>query len=233
MRAGIVSIVALCLLAGIAAAEAADGTVTGVATYRERIALPPGAVFEATLEDISRADAPADVVSTVRQEDAGNPPYRFELAFDPARIVPSRRYAVRARLTLEGRLVFTSDQVHPVLTNGNPATVEIVMKRVAGGAGREAAGRPGDLFASLPATFVGVLPCADCEGIDYHLDIMPDGSYALRNRYLGKDVDRAWDDIGSWALSSDGITLALKGGREAPVYFSFEDPQTLCKLDLI
>ncbi len=233
MRAGIVSIVALCLLAGIAAAEAADGTVTGVATYRERIALPPGAVFEATLEDISRADAPADVVSTVRQEDVGNPPYRFELAFDPARIVPSRRYAVRARLTLEGRLVFTSDQVHPVLTNGNPATVEIVMKRVAGGAGREAAGRPGDLFASLPATFVGVLPCADCEGIDYHLDIMPDGSYALRNRYLGKDVDRAWDDIGSWALSSDGITLALKGGREAPVYFSIEDPQTLRKLDLM
>lgn len=232
MRAGIVSIVAMCLLAGSAVAEAADGAVTGVATYRERIALPPGAVFEATLEDISRADAPADVVSTVRQEDAGNPPYRFELAFDPARIVPSRRYAVRARITLDGRLVFTSDQVHPVLTNGNPASVEIVMKRVAGAAGREGAGKPGELFASLPATFVGVLPCADCEGIDYHLDIMPDGSYALRNRYLGKDVDRAYDDIGSWALSSDGITLALRGGREAPVYFSIENPQVLRKLDL-
>ena len=232
MRAGIVSIAALWLLAGTAAGEAADGTVTGVATYLERIAMPPGAVFEATLEDISRADAPADVVSTVRQEDAGNPPYRFELAFDPARIVPSRRYAVRARITLAGRLVFTSDQVHPVLTNGNPATVEIVMKRVAGAAGREAAGKPGELFASLPATFVGVLPCADCGGIDYHLDVMPDGSYALRNRYLGKDVDTAYDDIGSWALSSDGITLALKGGREAPVYFSIENPQTLRKLDL-
>ena len=233
MRPGIVSIASLCLFLGIAAAGATGATVKGVATYRERIAMPPGAVFEATLEDISRADAPADVVSTVRQEDAGNPPYRFELAFDPARIVPSRRYAVRARITLEGRLVFTSDQVHPVLTNGNPATVEIVMKRVAGGAGREASGMPGDLFASLPATFVGVLPCADCEGIDYHLDIMPDGSYVLRNRYLGKDIDRAYDDIGTWALSSDGITLALKGGREAPVFFSIENPQTLRMLDLM
>jgi len=233
MKAGIVSLAMVLSLSGAVAAQAADGIVKGTATYLERIAMPPGAVFEATLEDISRADAPADVISTVRQENAGSAPYSFELAYDPARIVPSRSYAVRSRVTLEGRLVFTSDQVHPVLTNGNPATVEIVMKRVAGGAGRDAAGKPGDLFASLPATFVGVLPCADCEGIDYHLDIMPDGSYALRNRYLGKEVDRAHDDIGTWALSSDGITLTLKGGREAPVHFSIESAQTLRKLDLL
>lgn len=233
MRAGIVSLAMVLSLSGAVAAQAAEGIVEGTATYLERIAMPPGAVFEATLEDISRADAPADVISTVRQENAGSAPYRFELAYDPARIVPSRRYAVRTRVTLEGRLVFTSDQVHPVLTNGHPATVQIVMKRVAGGAGRDAAGKPGDLFASLPATFVGVLPCADCEGIDHHLDLMPDGSYALRLRYLGKEVETAHDDIGTWALSSDGITLALKGGREAPVFFSIENPQTLRKLDLM
>ena len=41
-------------------------TVTGTATYRERMALPPDAVFEATLEDVSRADAPALVVASTR-----------------------------------------------------------------------------------------------------------------------------------------------------------------------
>src|SRR3990172_1248087 len=40
----------------------AASAVTGTASYRERIALPPDAVFEATLEDVSRADAPAEVI---------------------------------------------------------------------------------------------------------------------------------------------------------------------------
>lgn len=220
-------------VAGCAAAPtpAPAAEVTGTATYLERIAMPPGAVFEAALEDISRMDVPADVISSVRQEQAGNPPYNFVLAYDPARIVPSRRYAVRARIALAGRLLYTSDRIYPVITNGNPAKVDIVLKRVAGAAGRTPGGRPGDLLATLPATFTGVLPCADCEGIDHHLDLFPDGSYALRTRYLGRPDDAARDDIGSWAPSSDGITLAFKGGKEAPVFFSIEDRDTVSRLD--
>ena len=41
------------------AEQAFAQVIEGTATYRERMALPPGAVFEATLEDVSRADAPA------------------------------------------------------------------------------------------------------------------------------------------------------------------------------
>ena len=37
------------------------GAVRGTATWRERMALPPGAVLEAMVEDVSRADAPAEV----------------------------------------------------------------------------------------------------------------------------------------------------------------------------
>jgi copper homeostasis protein (lipoprotein) len=213
------------------AAQAGEGVVEGTATFRERIALPPGVVFEATLEDVSRADALADVIATYRKEDAGNPPYRFELAYDPAAIIPSRRYAVRARVTLEGRLLFTTDQAYGVITQGHPTSVELLLKRVAGAAGRSGTGTPGELFATLPATFVGVQPCADCAGIEYHLDVMPDRSYALRTRYLGRDDAGSSDDVGSWALSSDGITLAFKGGREAPLFFSIEDGDTLRRLD--
>lgn len=213
-------------------ADAGEGVIKGTAGFRERIAMPPGALFEATLLDISRMDVPADVISTFQKEDAGNPPYAFELAYDPAQIIPSRTYAVRARVTLAGRLLFTSDQVHPVITRGSPTTVDIVMKRVAGAAGRATGGKPGDLFATLPASFLGVLPCADCQGIEHHLDVMPDRSYVLRTRYLGKPDVPVDDDIGSWAVSSDGITLALKGGREAPMFFSIEDADTLRKMDL-
>jgi copper homeostasis protein (lipoprotein) len=216
-----------------AAVDAGEGMVRGTASFRERIALPPGTVFEATLEDVSLADAPAVTLATFSLQDAGNPPYRFELAYDPASIVPSRRYAVRARVTLAGRLLFTTDQSYPVITQGSPTTVEVLMKRVGGAAGRAATGKPGEIFATLPATFTGVLPCADCAGIEHHLDLMPDGSYVLRMRYLGTDREGTFDDIGTWALSSDGITLALKGGREAPEFFSIEDAGTLRKLDIM
>jgi len=213
------------------AAVEPTATLTGSATYRERIALPPGATLEATLLDVSLADAPAETIATTRLEDIGQPPYAFEISYDPRRIVPSRVYAVRARITLEGRLLFTTDTVHRVLTNGNPSTVDMVLKRVADAAGRATGGRPGDLYATLPATFTGVLPCADCEGIEYHVDFFRDGAFFLRTRYLGKP-DGVHYDVGRYALSTDGVTLVLQGGREAPLYFSIEDADTLRKLDV-
>jgi uncharacterized lipoprotein YbaY/uncharacterized lipoprotein NlpE involved in copper resistance/heat shock protein HslJ len=222
----------LAVLAVRGEAAPGEGMVTGTAVYGESINLPPGAVFEATLEDISRMDVAADIIATNRIQDAGNPPYRFALPFDPARIVPSRRYAVRARVTLAGRLLFTSDQVYPVITNGHPTTAEITLKRVAGAAGRAGGGRPGDLYATLPATFTGTLPCADCEGIDLHLDILPEGAYAMRTRYVGEPGQRVFDDIGTWVPASDGITLVLRGGREAPLFFAIEDADTLRALDM-
>jgi uncharacterized lipoprotein YbaY len=51
-------------------------TIKGTATYRERIALPPGALFEAAIEDVSRADAPASTLATTRIMSPGNPPIK-------------------------------------------------------------------------------------------------------------------------------------------------------------
>ena len=90
-------------------AAQASGQVHGTATYRERLALPPEAVFEATLEDVSRADALAVVMGQARIERPGNPPFRFEITYDPARINPSHRYAVRARILVGGELFFSSN----------------------------------------------------------------------------------------------------------------------------
>jgi heat shock protein HslJ len=78
----------------------------GTAAYRERMALPPDAVLEATLEDITRGDAPAEVLGRVRIERPGNPPIPFEISYDPSRIDPSRRYAVRARILAGEQLLF-------------------------------------------------------------------------------------------------------------------------------
>jgi heat shock protein HslJ len=67
--------VALAMLFGLIGHTAMAQSVQGTATYRERIALPPGAVFEATLEDVSRADAARSIIATTRIAKPGNPVY--------------------------------------------------------------------------------------------------------------------------------------------------------------
>jgi putative lipoprotein len=80
--------------------------LTGTAVYRERLALPPNAIFEALLEDLSKADAASQIISSVRLDNPGQPPIRFHIEFDPQRITEQRSYSVRARITVGGRLWF-------------------------------------------------------------------------------------------------------------------------------
>jgi len=100
-----------------------------------------------------------------------------------------------------------------------------------GGCAAQRGGAPaqaGDL--ALPATFTGELPCADCEAIAWHLDLLADRSFQLRLTYRGRP-DGEHDDIGAWAPTSDGRALVLQGGREAPVRLAIESPDALRLLD--
>lgn len=115
-----------------------EDSVKGTAIYRERIKLTPSAVFEATLEDVSRADAPSERMGSVRIENPGSPPFRFEISYDPARITANHRYSVRARITVKERLFFTTDRAYPVLTSGHGREVELLLRRAGGSSAREA-----------------------------------------------------------------------------------------------
>lgn len=75
------------------------GTLEGTATYRERIALPTDAVFEAVLQDISRADAPAEVLGRAAIDPARQP--RLQRLPQPALIEP--------RLALTGMFTYMAD----------------------------------------------------------------------------------------------------------------------------
>jgi putative lipoprotein len=94
------------------------------------MALPPGAVFEAVIEDISKADAPSVVLGRTGATSI-QVPVSFSIPYDPAKLDPRARYSVRARILVEGHLWFTSDTVHPVLRDAGDTRVEIVMRRVA------------------------------------------------------------------------------------------------------
>jgi uncharacterized lipoprotein NlpE involved in copper resistance len=126
---------------------------------------------------------------------------------------------VRARITLDGRLPLTSDSFHPVISGGHPDTVEIPMRGV---------GTPHGL--RLPASFRGVLTCADCPGVRHHLDLWPDEVFHLRREWLGRGLVR--DDLGRWRFEPARRALILAGGAEMPLRFGVVGPDELRQLDL-
>ncbi len=107
------------------------GTITGSVSYRERIALPPGSAIRVTLEDVSLADAPAAIIAEATLRPERQVPIPFTLRYDPAQVNPAHRYAVRAQISdAHGRLRWTTMEHYGVLTQKNPAHVELIVHPV-------------------------------------------------------------------------------------------------------
>lgn len=125
----------------VLAGAAQAGVLTGTATYRERIALPPDATFEVMLQDVSLADAPAKVLGRSILDPAGQPPFHFGIAYQDQAIVPNHRYAVRAVVRHRGKLLFTTDTHVPAFDTGGKVAIQMVRVADPGeqGAGRVAA----------------------------------------------------------------------------------------------
>lgn len=83
----------------------------------------------------------------------------------------------------------------------------------------------------LPAVYSGVIPCADCEGIRYELDLRANNVFFLRRTYLGKQPDNVFDSVGHWSMGDDRA-LALFSGDAAPELWNMEDVGSLRKLDM-
>ena len=101
--------------------------VTGTLMYRERIALPPGAVAEVWLLDTSLADAPAVEIAYQKIDEPGTPPIPFVLDYDTSKIGEDRQYGVRATISHDDELLFTSDTHYPVLTRGAGNTADLML----------------------------------------------------------------------------------------------------------
>jgi len=165
------SCVALAALGGCGGsgggAAAPQGVLTGSVLYRERMALPPDAQIEVRLEDVTRADAPADVLAEQTTPANGKQvPFPFELRYAPERIQANHRYSVRASIrAANGELMFTTTSHHPVLERGAAnQSVTILLQRAGGaaaqpgpGGGAAGAGAPdvlgnaGGAASSLPS----------------------------------------------------------------------------------
>ena len=94
--------------------------ITGNVMYLERIALPPNAVVQVALQDVSRADAPAIVLGQQTIAASHQVPIPFRIEYDPSQIQESHTYVIRVRITVENQLRWTNTTTTRVLTGGNP-----------------------------------------------------------------------------------------------------------------
>lgn len=81
-----------------------------------------------------------------------------------------------------------------------------------------------------PGPYVGLLPCADCPGTQWRLDLYEDNSFHLRVEYQDRPEARQ-DDLGRWQAQDDGGTLLLQGQRGAPLRLAQDGPEKLTLLD--
>ena len=108
-----------------------NASVTGTVTYRERIALSPGATLQVQLRDVSLQDAASRLIAEQVIQNPGQVPIEFKIEYDRDDLDPRNTYAVQARIMeSDGRLAFINDTAYDVITRGNPDNVDMLLVRV-------------------------------------------------------------------------------------------------------
>jgi len=126
---GIISMICLSLISAYGCSSN-QASVTGTVTYRERIALPSDATIQVQIQDVSLADAPAQVIGDITiPADGKQVPIPYEVKYNLDEIQDNHTYSMLVRIEDSGeKLLFISDTHTPVITRGNPTQdVEIVV----------------------------------------------------------------------------------------------------------
>lgn len=105
-----------------------DASVRGTVTYRERLALTPGASLVVELRDVSHIDGAAPLIARQTISDPGPVPIEFEVHYSRQDINSGNTYGINARIIeADGRLAFANDTAYDVITRGNPDRVEMLL----------------------------------------------------------------------------------------------------------
>ena len=105
-----------------------DSSVSGTVTYRERLALTPGATLVVELRDVSHVDVPAPLIARQTISGPGQVPIKFKVGYNRSDISSRNRYAIIAKIVeSDGRLAFINDTAYEVITQGKPGKVDMLL----------------------------------------------------------------------------------------------------------
>jgi len=91
-------------------------------------------------------------------------------------------------------------------------------------------GEPTSESGKLNAVYTGVLPCADCDGIETTITLTPDMKFSRVMRYLGKQGNDA-TEIGGYNLDKSGKIVMLQVSAGTPGYYQLGE-NSLTQLDM-
>lgn len=180
--------------------------INGTVAYREKISLPGAASVRVVLEDISDAAA-ITIAETVFASEGRQVPIPFRLEYDPATIIPTHSYELRAQiLNADGSPLWTTAAGQPVITRGASSNdVRLNLIRVNS---PEMPTRAGATFA---AGNTAVFDCSDLAGGDFDFVIRTGpGEIAV---WLPLRFDRPYLVLGQVQAASgakyegDGVTV--------------------------
>lgn len=76
--------------------------------------------------------------------------------------------------------------------------------------------------------YKGVMPCADCEGIEIEITLNKDNTYLTKRKYLGKKEKNEFEESGNYTWDASGNIVTL-GGSDTEKYMV--DEKSIVKLD--
>ena len=117
---------------GVGVASAPEYFVKGTVTTAQPVALPGDAMVRVHIADVTEADAPAEILGGVEiTVDAQQVPIPFEIRVPKHRVDRNANVVVQARIEdAAGTLLFATDAHTPVITNGAPNKVDLVLMPV-------------------------------------------------------------------------------------------------------
>lgn len=127
-RRSMIALTVAAIVLPAASATAQTTTLMGTVNYRERMALPGSSTVLVQLVDISKADAPAEIIAEDRITGATASPIPYRLRFDQSRIKLGRSYALQARISDGDRLLFINTTRHAIFAGGRNNTRILVQR---------------------------------------------------------------------------------------------------------
>ena len=187
-----------------AAPPAVTASITGTVSYRERIALLPQDEVEIKLLDVSRHDTPAAVIAKQNITPQRQVPVPFKISYDPAKINPTHRYAVQARILRNGQVRFINQAPCYVITHGHPNTIEVLVAMT----NPESAEKKGTLVESTANVFTGTYTRTFIGAgglVEETLHIMSNDAVELQSSYSKGFVQQD----GVWSLEGKRLAVTL------------------------
>lgn len=129
MIAKLLATAVLCSVAFAAWAE--EKTLGGEVFFDQNVTLPKDATATVQLIDVSRADAPAQVIAEQTIDPVSTLPFVYEFSYDDTRINERSSYALTARINQGDTLLYINDVRHIVDPKGAVGNLAVRVIKVA------------------------------------------------------------------------------------------------------